>query len=149
LYKQPENQGIDNKLFEIIVKTNNECNYHQLLDIQIKSVKPGISVMTMKVGDRHINPQNFVHGGATFSLADTTIGVATRSKNRIVMTVESSINYLQPVKLGDTLTATARIVSFGKKIIVAQAEIINQEDSTIAIVKGTYYIKRKMLEDFA
>lgn len=146
MYTQPENQGLDNKLFESIINTNRDCNYHQLLDIKIKSVKPGIATLTMHIEDKHINPQNIVHGGATYSLADTAIGVATRSKNRVVSTLENSIKYLHSVKLGDTLTVTAKIVSFGNKIIVAQAEIVNQEDSPIAIITGTYYIRRKMLE---
>ncbi len=147
MYRQPENQGLDSRLFESIVNTNIECNYHELLGIYIKTVQPGICVLTMDIQDRLINPQNIAHGGAMFSLADTAIGMATRSKNRIVRTLESSINFLHPVRLGDTLSATGTIVSFGSKIIVGQAEIVNQNNTPVAVMTGTFYNKEKLFEE--
>jgi len=147
LNQQPENKGLPENLYKKIITINESCAYHQILGIRIKSLQPGVAVLTMTVQKEHINPQGFAHGGASFSLIDTAMGMSVRSLNRVSVAIEGSINYLQPAKPGDSLTAVGKIVRQGKNIMVAQAEIVSREGDMIAFCKGTYYIKGKVLEE--
>lgn len=139
------NKGIDQELFEKIISINRVCNYHNMLKIDVAALAPGESSLMIHVEERHINPQSVAHGGVTFSLVDTAMGMAIRTHNTVGVTVEININYVKPVVQGDTIYSTGRVVSLGKKIIIAQGDVTNQNGELIAISRGTYYNRGKKL----
>lgn len=96
--------------------------------------------LEVKLTQNSMNPYNMAHGGLTFTLADTAMGLLIRSHtSKNAITINSQIDFLKP-GVGEKLIATAKIVKDGKKILVVKSEVKNNEDKLIAIATGTYFI---------
>src|SRR5690554_5755520 len=139
MFREPKNNGLDCRLFGTILNVNEECPYHDLLDMYIVELSQGEAVMEIPIQEEHLNPMNTVHGGLSFSLADTVMGVAIRTLNVNCVTVEANINYLKPVFKSDILSAIGKVVQLGKKIIITEGVIKNKTGEVIAIARGTYF----------
>lgn len=140
---QPENCGLENELFERIVKLNKDCQYHKLLGITIQSLAPGQANLYIDIADKHLNPQEITHGGVTFSLADTAMGIAVRTLGQVAVTLESNLNYVKPVRIGQTLFAVGNVIKLGQTTTICEAKIFDRDKQLIAVSRGTYYNKGK------
>ncbi|KJS82973.1 MAG: hypothetical protein JM58_13650 [Peptococcaceae bacterium BICA1-8] len=138
-FREPKNNGLDCRLFGTILNQNEECPYHNLLDMYIVELAPGEAVMELPTQKEHLNSMEVVHGGVTFSLLDTVMGISARTLNVNSVTVEANINYLKPVLKSDNLTAIGKVVKLGKKIIVTEGLIKNKEGEKVAVARGTYF----------
>jgi uncharacterized protein (TIGR00369 family) len=83
------------------------------------------------------------HGGLVAGYMDGILGLAalyvSSEDGKLVSTVEFKINYLAPVFKGDILIGKGWTISAGKRIIVAQGEIINESNGKkVAIATGTF-----------
>ena len=56
--------------------------------------------VSVEITDRTLNPFDMVHGGLTFSLGDTVMGLETRkiSGGKTAVTLNASIEFLRPGK---------------------------------------------------
>lgn len=87
-----------------------------------------------------MNPYNMAHGGLTFTLADTAMGLLVRSHTgKNAVTINSQIDFLK-AGVGEKLIATAKIVKDGRNILVVKSEVTNNEGKLIATATGTYFI---------
>ena len=76
-----------------------------------------------------VDEKGLIHGGFTFGLADYAAMIAVNEPN--VVLLSSSVKFLKPVRLGEQLTARARIVeSEGRKKKV-WSEVLNQEQQKV------------------
>lgn len=79
--------------------------------------------MRLKVRDEHLNGAGVVHGGVTFTLADSALGYGIyRTLGKPCTTAEMKINYIRPA-MGGVLVARSRIVKKGRRLVVARAEV--------------------------
>ena len=94
------------------------------LGIELLEVHKGLVRTHLHVRDSLLQQHGFVHAGIVATLADHTAGGAARSVSgsNDVITVEFKINFLRPAA-GKTLSCCARVVSGGKNLIVADAEV--------------------------
>lgn len=145
LFREAKNKGLDCRLFGTILNINEECPYHNLLDIYVVELGSGEAVLEIPLQKDHLNPQNIAHGGVAFSLADTAMGLAIRTLNRIGLTINTDINFLKPAKKSDTLKAIGKVIKKGKKIIVAEAVVVNQKNEQIAIARGTFFNRSEFI----
>jgi acyl-CoA thioesterase len=107
----------------------------------IKRIKDGagISVLQMTVRKEMLNGFYILHGGITYSLADSALAFASNGHGRKAVSVETSISHTHACKEGDVLTARTQEMSLSNKIGVYQITITNKEDKTVALFKGTVY----------
>ncbi|OGT83354.1 MAG: phenylacetic acid degradation protein PaaD [Gammaproteobacteria bacterium RIFCSPLOWO2_02_FULL_61_13] len=77
------------------------------LGIKIESAGPGESRVTMTVQARMLNGHGVCHGGFIFTLADTAFAYACNSRNSVNLAQSCSIDFINPAREGDVLTATA------------------------------------------
>lgn len=80
----------------------------QFLGIEIVSADVGYSVCKMTITERHLNGHGTCHGGAMFTLADTTFAHICNAYNQIAVAHMCQIAYWKPALAGDTLYAVAR-----------------------------------------
>lgn len=113
--------------------------FSQWLGIEILEVEEGYSKTRMRVREEMINGLGIVHGGIAFSLADSTFAFACNNRNNLSVALDTSINFLKPVSVGDTLTAEAKEVHNGKSTGLYQVTITNQNSHAVAIFKGTCF----------
>jgi acyl-CoA thioesterase len=93
----------------------------------------------MKVKKEMLNGFAILHGGITFSLADSALAFASNSHGRMSVSIEASMSYVESGKEGDVLTATANEISLSNKIGIYDIEVKNQNNKLIAHFKGTVY----------
>ncbi len=109
------------------------------LGIKIERVDEGVAVLSMTVREDMLNGLDILHGGFTFSLADSAFAFACNSRNRKTVALNCTINFVAAAKVGDTLTATAREVSLSGRTGVYDVSVKNQNDELVAEFRGTSY----------
>jgi acyl-CoA thioesterase len=118
-----------------------------LLGMQIVTAESGIGRVSIQIDERLMHPQQIVHGGVIFTLADTAMSMALISVLPVGTpfgTLEAKINYLLPVHKGELL-AEGKIVHKGRSTAVLEATVFNKiegEQHAIARVLGTFNIAR-------
>jgi len=119
--------------------------FSQWLGIEVLDVKEGYSKIKMTVREEMINGFGIVHGGIAFSLSDSAFAFACNNRNVLSVALDTSINFLKPVAVGDVLTAEAKELHNGKSTGLYHIRISNQNDHLVAIFKGTCYRTNKKL----
>ncbi|MCR6722266.1 MAG: hydroxyphenylacetyl-CoA thioesterase PaaI [Chitinophagaceae bacterium] len=119
--------------------------FSQWLGIKVLQVKEGYSRIQMEVRAEMINGFGIVHGGVAFSLADSAFAFACNNRNVLSVALDTSINFLKPVHVGDILTAEAQELHNGQSTGLYHIEIKNQKDKRVAMFKGTCFRTNKPL----
>jgi len=113
--------------------------FSQWLGIKRIEDGAGKSVLQMTVRKEMLNGFNILHGGITYSLADSALAFASNGHGKKAVSVETSISHIETCKEGDVLTTHTEEMSLSNKIGVYQITITNQDDKTVALFKGTVY----------
>src|SRR5688572_19135657 len=113
--------------------------FSQWLGIEVLEVKEGYSKIKMTVREEMINGFGIVHGGIAFSLSDSAFAFACNNRNNLSVALDTSINFLKAVKVGDELTAEAKELHNGRSTGLYHIAITNQTDDTVAVFKGTCF----------
>ena len=113
--------------------------FSQWLGIDIIELKKGYSKTKMIIRKEMINGLGVVHGGVTFSLADSTFAFACNNRNNLSLALDTSINFLKPVHVGDVLIGEAIEIHNGRSTGLYQVTVCNQENNVVAIFKGTCF----------
>ena len=119
--------------------------FSQWLGIKILDIKDGYSKIQMTVRDEMINGFGIVHGGIAFSLADSAFAFACNNRNQLSVALDTSINFLRAVHVGDVLTAEATEEHDGRSTGLYHVLISNGDDKKIAIFKGLCHRNGKPL----
>lgn len=99
----------DNELaLKIAEKMLSEDKHSQQLGIEIVAAEIGYSVCKMTLADIHLNGHGTCHGGAIFTLADTTFAHICNAYNHVAVAHMCNIAYWKPGSKGDVLYAVAR-----------------------------------------
>lgn len=115
------------------------------LGIEVLEIKEGYSKIKMKIRKEMLNGFGIVHGGITFSLADSAFAFACNNRNNLSLALDTSINFIKPSHFGDLLTAEAWEIHNGKSTGLYQISINNQNHHVIALFKGTCFRTDKKL----
>ena len=116
--------------------------FAKLLDIRAIPCSDGVGVAAMTIQDKHRQAAGVVQGGIIATLADYAFHRAVQSVLRpgqTAVTVELKLNFISPAKDGE-LTATARVVSAGRRIVVGDVEVTGDEGEMVAKCLGTYMV---------
>ena len=119
--------------------------FSQWLGISIIEIKEGYSKIKMTVRPEMINGFGIVHGGITFSLADSAFAFACNNRNVLSVALDTSINFLKPVHIDDVLIAEATELHNGRSTGLYHINITNQQNETVAVFKGTCFRTSKSL----
>ena len=119
--------------------------FSQWLGIEVIHIKEGYSKIKMTVRPEMINGFGIVHGGVAFSLGDSAFAFACNNRNNLSVALDTSINFIKPVHVGDVLTAEAKELHNGRSTGLYHIQIYNQKDHLVAQFKGTCYRTGKPL----
>ncbi|MEI8053204.1 MAG: hydroxyphenylacetyl-CoA thioesterase PaaI [Bacteroidota bacterium] len=119
--------------------------FSQWLGIEVIAINEGYSKIKMIIRKEMINGLGIIHGGVTFSMADSAFAFACNNRNVLSVALDTSINFLKPVHVDDILTAEAKELHNGKSTGLYHITITNQHDHTVAFFKGTCYRTQKSL----
>lgn len=119
--------------------------FSQWLGIEVLEIKEGYSKIKMTIRAEMINGLGIIHGGVSFSMADSAFAFACNNRNVLSVALDTSINFLKPVHVNDVLTAEAKELHNGKSTGLYHINITNQHGHNVAVFKGTCYRTSKNL----
>jgi len=101
-------------------------------------IDAGALICEYIVREEMTNPAKILHGGVIAGIIDDMIGatVFTLEKSNFFSTINNSIDYFAPSKIGDVITAQTRVVKMGREIINLECEIWNLKKNRL-IARGT------------
>ncbi len=104
--------------------------------MEIAEIDEGHAVLTLTIRKDHCNGHGIGHGGVTFMLADSAFAFACNSRNVATVAQHNTISFLAPVRLGDTLTATAREITQSGRSGITDVTVTNQDGVIVAEFRG-------------
>lgn len=119
--------------------------FSKWLGIEIIEIKEGYSKIKMTIRKEMTNGFGIVHGGITFSLADSAFAFACNSRNNLSVALDTSINFTKPALVNDILIAEAKEIHNGNSTGLYQISVTNQNDHLIAVFKGTCFRMNRIL----
>jgi acyl-CoA thioesterase len=93
----------------------------------------------MKVRPEMTNGFGVCHGGVTFAFADSALAFASNTGGKVTVSIENSMTYPAPVKLGDVLTADAEQEATSRRLAYYRVRITREDGAVVALFRGTVY----------
>ena len=109
----------------------------KLLNVKLLDISPGYARVTMKLKPEYNNFHGRTFGGIIMSLADIAFGYAVNSLKEYTVAAQFNIHFVSAVEEGDELTAEARVVKEGRRVVLAEMTVVNQDKKLIAKATGT------------
>jgi acyl-CoA thioesterase len=115
-------------------------SFPRMLGFTLDLLQARRAVLSVEVGEKLLQLQGVMHGGAIASLVDTAVALAiagiSEPGDRFT-TVELKVNYLSPIKGGRAI-ADARLIKTGRRIIVADCDVTDSSGKLAAKALVTY-----------
>ncbi len=112
----------------------------RFLDAAVVETSRGRSLITVPMRAEFANSYGMTHGGVVAALVDMAAGIALRTLKVRVVTVETAVNYFLPVATADTLTAEARLVHEGRRLLHAEVDVVNGDNTLVAKGRAVFYV---------
>lgn len=126
---------------KILEGFNNDNGFIKNNGFKIIELDENIAKVEYEVKSDGLNSINIVHGGVLFGLCDTTAGCLACMSGYFPMTVNSSINYVNPASKGK-LTAIAKVVKSGFIFGVYSVDVYDENNKIICTSNVTMYYKK-------
>ncbi len=114
----------------------------EFLGLTLETTDDGDALGRITLGPEHLNPNGSVHGAVLFALVDTVMGhatVATLPSDAQCSTVDLHIRFHRPVAAG-TVTATARILHRGRRLLTLTGEIRDGDGRLVASATAGFFV---------
>lgn len=105
-------------------------HFMHLIGFDLTRIEFGVVEGQMNLENKHLQQFGFVHGGATSSILDITMGFAAYSVVQIekgVVTANISIDFLNPGD-GDKIIAIGEVEKAGNKLVFTQGRVFTEKD---------------------
>lgn len=121
--------------------------FSKWMGIKLIEVREKYCLIEMPVKEEMINGLKTVHGGITFSLADSALAFSSNNTNDASVALNCMISFTKAVRLGDTLTAESILIADTRKTAVYDITVTNQHKVMVAKFRGTVYKIDKKVTD--
>lgn len=140
------NQTANDQLaVNVVNKMMDHDLFSQWLGIKILEIREGYCKVQLVLRDEMLNGFGVIHGGISFSLADSAFAFACNSRNNLSVALDVSITFTKASKPGDVLTAEAKELHNGRSTGLYIISVTNQNNEQIALFKGTCFRTGKNL----
>lgn len=102
----------------------------------------GCATVSAEVGERHMNPNDVVHGAVPFALMDTAMGAAVMTvvdEGKRCATIEVHTRFHRGARQG-RLSAKASVVSAGRRIVHLEARTTTDDGRLVASATGSFAV---------
>ena len=119
--------------------------FSRWLGIEVLEVREGYSKVQMTLRKEMLNGFGIIHGGITFSLADSAFAFACNNRNNLSVALDTSINFTKSTQPGDVLIAEATELHNGRSTGLYQVRVTRKGDEVVALFKGVCFRTGKTL----
>lgn len=115
------------------------------LGLEVDEVREGYCRLHFRIREDMMNGFDILHGGVSYAAADSAFAFACNSHGRLSVALSTSMEYLEPGRVGDIFTVEAKEEGLKNKVGVYGIRITNQEGVLVALFKGTCYRTSKAI----
>jgi len=109
----------------------------RLLGIKLDEIGDGYARVRLETRPEHLNFVGTVHGGVIMTLADSAFGYALNALHFPTVAAQFNTNFLNPVNPGKGLVAECRVLKAGKRTVMAEISVSDEDGTLIAKATGT------------
>lgn len=127
----------------------NFCHENSIVDflgVEIVPTADGCARLELDVKEHHSNPYGILHGGVMTTMADTAMGAACFMRNKKVVTVSITLEFIHPVPIKTRIITDAKIINEGRHIIVCECSLIDAEGKIYAKAHAVFYAIAKCID---
>ena len=124
---------------EILRQMYDNDPFSQWMGMRPVDIGAGYCTLEMTVRPEMLNGFGVAHGGIAFSLADSAFAFACNTGGSVTVSIENSVTYPAPVRVGDVLTAVAAEEATSTRLGYYRAEVTNQRGEVVALFRGTAF----------
>lgn len=110
--------------------------------MKILKMEKGYAEAELDYNPGHHNFMGTLHGGALSTLADVTAGISIISFGKLVVTLNSNINYVKPAKPGK-IKAIAIAVHRSRQIGSSEVRIYDEDNTLVCFCSYIMFITNK------
>ena len=121
---------------------NTICDF---LNADIVPTEDGGVRLELEVKNQHSNCYDILHGGVMTTMADTAMGAACYLKNKKVVTVSMTTEFMHAVKIGARIFTDAKILHDGNQIMICECKIVDSTGFLYAKVNATFFVIEKVV----
>ncbi|MBR5914363.1 MAG: PaaI family thioesterase [Selenomonadaceae bacterium] len=132
---------------EQVIEFCHENSIIDFLGVEIVPTDDGCARLELEVKPHHSNPYDILHGGVLTTMADTAMGAACLMRNKKVVTVSITLEFLHPVPINSRIITNARILNEGRNIITCECELIDADKKVYAKAHAIFYAIAKLIDD--
>lgn len=142
----------ENKTFTspqaVVQKMMDNDPFSQWLGIEILEVREGYCRLKMTIRPEMLNGFGTLHGGVSFSLADSALAFAGNSRGTLSVALNCTITYPSPGRTGDVLIAETKEVVNTSKTGTYDIEVKKENtNELIGLFRGTVFRTSKQIMD--
>jgi uncharacterized domain 1 len=130
---------------EVVDHMMKNDRFSQWLGIEVLNIEEGSCRLKMKLREEMVNGFGVIHGGITFSFADSALAFACNNRNNFSLALDVSITFNKTAYPGDVLFAEAKEMHNGKSTGLYLITVKNEKDEQVALFKGTCFRTGKNL----
>lgn len=134
--------GLDDRHLEDLRERIRLSPFHRWAGLELVSVGDGLAELRMDLRAHHFNPQGIVHGGIITALADTSIGLALRSRLRPGFTHRTAQLNVHFLAKGESERIVGRgfALHLGERMGYGEAEVRDGAQRLLARATGTFIV---------
>ena len=127
-----------------IIKFCHDNTICDFLNADIVPTENGGVRLELEVQSQHSNCYDILHGGVMTTMADTAMGAACFQKNKKVVTVSMTTEFMHAVKVGTRIITDAKILHDGEKIMICDCRILDAAGNLYAKANATFFVIEKL-----
>lgn len=132
----------DDERYAGVAKVHNPFGH--LVGFRMTQVSDGFARAELDARPELYNPQDVLHGGVIFSMADNSMGAAVYTRlapDELCSTIEIKINFIKAVRHGHVVCDT-HVVAKGRRTAVLKSSV-TIDGGLVATALGTYAIQQR------
>ncbi len=119
--------------------------FSEWLGLEVLEVREGYAKLQAVIRPEMMNGVGSVHGGVTFSMADSAFAFSCNMYNNISVALDVHISFTKAGREGDVFTIESQEISSTKRTGIYDIKVTNQHNELIALFKGTCFRTGKPL----
>lgn len=135
-------QHLPQAVFDTMMQSD---HFSKWMGMELLEIQAGYCKLRMQVRDEMLNGFGIVHGGISFSLADSALAFASNSHGRLSVSIQATMSYTNPAKAGDLLIAEAKELHLGNKTATYEIQVRLTDNTPVALLQGTVYRTSKQV----
>ncbi len=113
--------------------------FSRWMGVELVAIAPRRATLRMQVRQDMTNGFGVCHGGVTFALADSALAFASNTSGKVAMSIDTSMTYPAPARVGDVLTAEAEEEASSQRLGYYRVRVTKTDGTVVALFRGTVF----------